>query len=322
MREELRRLGELPDITSRLLATYNEQSIINHLGRASLPSKTEVIHIIHTLFEILYPGFFGEQELDDSNVAYVVGHEIGELYERLTEQIYRGIKHECRRLGSVCTHCKLRSEDIAIDFLRALPALRELLAEGVQAAYDGDPAAKSSGEIIFSYPATVAITVYRLAHELLELEVPLLPRIMTEYAHSVSGIDIHPGARIGRRFFIDHGTAVVIGETAILGDDCKLYQGVTLGAMSFPKDESGQIIRGRKRHPTIEDRVTIYAGATILGGDTVIGHDSVIGGNVWLTHSIPPGTRVLIANPEQIYRGGASPQDAQSPAASEAGAPS
>jgi serine O-acetyltransferase len=190
-----------------------------------------------------------------------------------------------------------------VDFLRALPALRALLAEGVQAAYDGDPAAKSSGEVIFSYPATVAITTYRLAHQLLELGVPLLPRILSEQAHAVTGIDIHPGAAIGRRFFIDHGTGVVIGETTEIGDDCKLYQGVTLGALSFPKDACGQLIRGQKRHPTLEDRVTVYAGATILGGDTVIGHDSVIGGNVWLTESVPPHSKVVIENPRLVYEG-------------------
>jgi len=302
--QELRRLGELPSITNAILTTYKEQNIINHIGSAPLPSKSDTIRILDILFEILYPGYFGEQELTESNVAYVVGHKIGELYDLLTEQIYRAIKHECRRLGSVCTHCKLRSEDVAIELLRSLPAIRELLAEGVQAAYDGDPAAKSFGEVIFSYPATVAITIYRIAHELLKLDVPLLPRIMTEYAHSVTGIDIHPGAQIGRRFFIDHGTGVVIGETTIIGEDCKLYQGVTLGAMSFPKDERGKLIRGRKRHPTLEDRVTIYSGATILGGQTAIGHDSIIGGNVWLTESVPPDTKVLIESPRLIYKDG------------------
>jgi len=302
MREELRRLGDLPSITSALLATYRKQSLIDHIGSAPLPSKTDVVHILEILFEVLYPGYFGEQELDESNMAFVVGHKLSELYDCLTQQVYRAIKHECRRLGSVCTHCKLRAEDVTVEFLRSLPEIRELLAGGVQAAYDGDPAAKSIGEIIFSYPATVAITVYRIAHRLLELEVPLLARIMTEHAHSATGIDIHPGARIGRRFFIDHGTGVVIGETSVIGDDCKLYQGVTLGAMSFPKDERGELIRGRKRHPTLEDRVTIYSGATILGGETVIGHDSVIGGNVWLTESVPPGTKVVIENPQLIYK--------------------
>jgi len=311
MREELRRLDELPGITEALLATYQKQSIINHIGSAPLPSKSDSIRILDVLFEILYPGYFGEQELAESNVAYVVGHKMGELYDLLTEQVYRAIKHECRRLDSVCTHCKLRSEDVAIDFLRALPPMRELLAEGVQAAYDGDPAAKSFDEIIFSYPGTYAVTVYRIAHTLLGLGVPLLPRIMTEYAHAHTGIDIHPGAQIGRRFFVDHGTGVVIGETTVIGHDCKLYQGVTLGALSFPKDERGKLIRGRKRHPSLEDRVTVYAGTTILGGTTVIGHDSVIGGNVWLTHSVPPGTTVLFESPGLTYRQGTGPAAAR-----------
>ena len=301
MREELRRLGELPGITEALLATYGAQNVINHIGSAPLPSKTDATQILDVLFEILYPGYFGEQELSDSNVTYVVGHKISKLYDLLTEQIYRAIKHECRRLGSVCTHCRLRSEDVAIDFLRELPAIRELLAEGIIAGFEGDPAAKSYGEMIFSYPGISAITVYRISHSLLTLGVPLIPRMMTEYAHAATGVDIHPGATVGRRFFIDHGTGVVIGETTRIGDDVQLYQGVTLGAMA-PKDERGRHLRGRQRHPTLEDRVTIYSGATILGGDTVIGHDSVIGGNVWLTHSVPPGTKVFIEGPKLVYK--------------------
>ena len=309
MREELRRLGELPGITNALLETYKQQGTINHIGSAPLPSKAAVVPALDILFEVLYPGYFGEEELDEATVAYTVGQKVSNLYVLLTEQVYRAIKHECRRLGSVCTHCKIRGEDVVVDFLRKLPAVRELLAEGAQAAYDGDPAAKSLGEIIFSYPATVAITVYRIASELLRLGVPLLPRIMSEHAHSVTGIDIHPGATIGRRFFIDHGTGVVIGETTLIGDDCKLYQGVTLGALSFPKDERGKLIRGTKRHPTLEDRVTIYSGATILGGDTVVGHDCVIGGNVWLTESVPPGTKVFFENPKLAYRGAKHDQE-------------
>ena len=182
-------------------------------------------------------------------------------------------------------------------FFSKLPMVREMLEYDVQAAFDGDPAAKSLDEIIFSYPCLVAISIYRLAHELFEQGIPLIPRMMTEYAHSITGIDIHPGARIGKSFFIDHGTGVVIGETCEIGNNVKLYQGVTLGALSFPKDERGKIIRGVKRHPTIEDDVTIYAGATILGGQTIIGKGSVVGGNVWLTHSIPPYTKVTIEEP-------------------------
>jgi len=302
MQEELRRAKELPGITEDILATYHDQQVINHIGSAPLPSKQAVIRCLNILFEILYPGYVGDEELAEANVSYITGHKISDLYVALIQQIYRAIRHECRRLGSLCTHCKLRSEDIAIDFLKSIPGLRAALADDVQAAFDGDPAAKSYGEVIFSYPATVAITTYRIAHALAALEVPLLPRIMTEHAHAVTGIDIHPAATIGRRFFVDHGTGVVIGETSVIGDDCKLYQGVTIGAMSFPKDERGDLIRGQKRHPTLEDRVTVYAGATILGGDTVIGHDSIIGGNAWITHSIPPNTKVLNEEPRLVFK--------------------
>jgi serine O-acetyltransferase len=231
-----------------------------------------------------------------------MGMEIHTLFETLSKQISLSIRHECRRYQNVCTQCVERGHKEALTFLRKLPELRSILGDDVRAAYQGDPAAKSFDEIIFSYPSILAITVYRLAHELFVLEVPLLPRMMTEYAHSVTGIDIHPGARIGRDFFIDHGTGVVIGETTVIGNRVRLYQGVTLGALSLPMEEQGEILRRSKRHPTIEDRVTIYAGATILGGETVIGAGSVIGGNVWLTHSVPPGTRVMIETPNLKYK--------------------
>jgi len=197
-------------------------------------------------------------------------------------------------LRSIRLPDELSRDAVTIHFLQKLPELRAVAAEDVQAAYDGDPAAKSFAEIILSYPSIKAVTVQRMAHELYNMGVPLLPRIMTEYAHRETGIDIHPGARIGRSFFIDHGTGVVIGETTEIGDRVKLYQGVTLGALSFSMDAEGKMVRGTKRHPTIEDDVTIYAEATILGGETVIGKGSVIGGNVWLTNSVPPGSKVVI----------------------------
>ena len=187
-----------------------------------------------------------------------------------------------------------------MELLERIPELRQQLSEDVQAGYDGDPAAKSNDEVIFSYPAIYTISIYRVAHELNQNSVPLLPRIMTEHAHSKTGIDIHPGAKIGRAFFIDHGTGVVIGETTIIGERVKLYQGVTIGALSFAKDEKGELVRGQKRHPTLEDDVIVYSGATILGGETVIGEGSIIGGNVWLTRSIPPHTRVMISEPQLI----------------------
>ncbi len=201
--------------------------------------------------------------------------------------------------------------DVTDRFLGRLPAVRALIAEDVEAAYEGDPAASSFAEILVSYPSLQAVTIQRLAHELHGLGVPLLPRIMTEHAHCRYGIDIHPGARIGRRFFIDHGTGVVVGGTTVIGDRVKLYQGVTLGALSFPRDPDGKMIRGQKRHPTLEDDVTIYAGATILGGDTVIGAGSVIGGNVWLTESVPAGTRVQIKPPAQRVQQGEDEDDPQ-----------
>jgi serine O-acetyltransferase len=207
-------------------------------------------------------------------------------------------------LASLPCAMKSCSEEVTVRFLEALPQVRALLAEDMEAAYEGDPAATGYAEILVSYPSLHAVAIYRLAHELHQAGVPLLPRIMTEHAHTRYGIDIHPGAKIGRRFFIDHGTGVVIGGTTEIGDRVKLYQGVTLGALSFPRDADGKMIRGRKRHPTIEDDVTIYAGATILGGDTVIGRGSTIGGNVWLHESIPPFTRVQIKPPAQRVQTG------------------
>jgi len=219
------------------------------------------------------------------------------LYESLTEQIARAINHG-QRLDDACPVTELQATDCAEAFIARLPGVREVLATDVVAAYEGDPAAACHDEIIFSYPGLYAIMTYRLAHELHALGVPLIPRIMTEHAHSRTGIDIHPGTRIGPSFFIDHGTGVVVGGTALIGANVKLYQGVTLGAFSFDKDDAGRLVRHTKRHPTIEDDVVVYAGATILGGETIIGRGSVIGGNVWLTHSVPPGTRVLQDSPK------------------------
>jgi len=302
MNHELKLLGELPGICKRILHTYGTETIINHIGVAPLPSRDAVARIIDMLYEIVYPGYFGEQRLPPTNVEHHFSNRIHGLYEELVEQIYRALKHECRRMGATCTHCQDRSEEVAIEFLSKLPDLRSMLADDVRAGYDGDPAAKSYDEVIFSYPGLYAITVYRLAHELLLLGVPIIPRIMTEYAHTKTGVDIHPGATIGRSFFIDHGTGVVIGETTVIGNNVKLYQGVTLGALSFPKDAQGHLIRGRKRHPTIEDDVTIYAEATILGGETVIGRGAIIGGNVWVTSSVPPFTVVTLEKPQLRYR--------------------
>ncbi len=302
MDEEPSLRHELPNIADGIAESYAREARTRHISATPLPSRVEVIRILEELRELLFPGYFGEQLLHEATVNYHIGKHLDSLLRRLSEQIYAIVRHECPRKVTPCSHCSQRAENGAMLFLRRIPELREILAEDVQAAYDGDPAAQSLDEVIFSYPGLEAVATYRIAHELHCLGVPLIPRMMTEYAHSRTGIDIHPGARIGRSFFIDHGTGVVIGETAVIGDNVKLYQGVTLGALSFPRDETGKLIRGRKRHPTVEDDVTIYSGATILGGETVIGKGAVIGGNVWLTSSVPPGTRVTIASPKLEFR--------------------
>jgi serine O-acetyltransferase len=291
----------LPAITGRIVETYEECGKIHHLGHSPLPSYREVVDILADLREILYPGYGRRQNLHMGNVAYHVGDLIDSLHDRLTQQIARAYRHHCKAQDDEPDH-EARAQVVTLRFLDTIPELRHTLAEDVQAAYDGDPAAKSLVEIVFCYPGVAAITVYRMAHELHRLGVPLIPRMMTEYAKGKTGIDIHPGATIGRRFFIDHGTGVVIGETTHIGDGVKLYQGVTLGALSFPRDETGQIVRDAKRHPTIEDEVVIYANATILGGQTVIGHHSVIGSSAWITRSIAPHTTVTIEDPRQRYR--------------------
>jgi serine O-acetyltransferase len=242
------------------------------------------------------------------NVGYHVGDLIDSLHDRLTQQIARALRHDCKA-RELETDFEAEGQLIAIRLLESLIDLRKVLTEDVQATYEGDPAAKNLDEIIFCYPGVSAITVFRIAHELHRLGVPLIPRMMTEYAHSKTGIDLHPGATIGRRFFIDHGTGVVIGETTHIGDGVKIYQGVTLGALSFPRDESGNILRNVQRHPTIEDEVVIYANATILGGKTVIGHHSVVGSSAWITRSIAPYTTVTIEDPRLRIRGTPGPDD-------------
>ncbi len=294
----------LTAITQRIVETYDECGAIHHLGHCPLPSYREVVDILGDLREILYPGYGRRQNLNRGNVVEHIGVLVNGLHERLTEQVARAFRYDCEA-GEGAANPLSKAEGIVIRFLEQIPELRRILAEDVQAAFDGDPAAKGLDEILFCYPGLGAVTVYRLAHVLFRLGVPLIPRMMTEYAHGKTGIDIHPGATIGRRFFIDHGTGVVIGETTRIGDGVKLYQGVTLGARSFPRDEkTGQIVRDAKRHPTIENDVVIYANATILGGQTVIGHHSVIGSSAWVTHSIAPFTTVTIENPSMRIREG------------------
>jgi serine O-acetyltransferase len=250
---------------------------------------------------MLYPGYFSRTRIDRINLGYYYGQAMTIFFEALSEQVTFAIRHECRRRNLSCVTCDEQGKEIAIKLIRELPSLRDQLAADVRAAYDGDPAAKSYDEIIFSYPGLFAITVHRLANKLYAQKVPLISRIMSEFAHSVTGIDIHPGATIGESFFIDHGTGVVIGETSRIGKRVRIYQGVTLGALSLSKDEVAKL-RTEKRHPTLEDDVIVYSGATILGGDTVIGARSVIGGSVWVTTSVPPDTKVFTKKPELIFK--------------------
>jgi len=307
MATDIRLKESLPDLTAEIVRTYSQQSEINHLGHCPLPNYEVIISAIRDLREVLYPGFGRRDGLHQGNVTYHVGDLIDRLHDQLTLQIARACCHESGR----DTHCdpqqradfEAQGQTKTVAFLRQLPALRAVLALDVQAAYEGDPACKSHDEVIFCYPGFEAVTVYRLAHALHLLGVPLIPRMMTEWAHSRTGIDIHPGAKIGKYFFIDHGTGVVIGETTIIGEWVKLYQGVTLGALSFATDAEGNLVRGTKRHPTIEDRVVIYANATVLGGNTTIGHDAVIGSSVWITGSVPPHNTVTLEKPRLHMRG-------------------
>ncbi|MBN1908715.1 MAG: serine acetyltransferase [Pirellulales bacterium] len=300
--------GQLADLTNRIVQTYVEVGTIHHLGHCPLPSYDTVVAITEDLKEILYPGYRRRSRLHMGNVTYHVGELLDGLHDRLMQQIARASCHGAGKTEQCSAEQKAAFEDLgrnkAFAFLERLPELRSILAKDAEAALVGDPACKSLDEVVFCYPGLQAVTVYRLAHELHHLEVPLIPRMMTEWAHRRTGIDIHPGAEIGEYFFIDHGTGVVIGETCQIGDWVKLYQGVTLGALSFPTDEQGRLVRGVKRHPTIEDRVVLYANATVLGGATVIGHDSVIGSNVWLTRSVAPNTTVALEKPRLRMRGG------------------
>ena len=299
MASDFRLKDQLPKITQDIVKTYDDVGTINHLDHCPLPSYEVITTVLEDLKEILYPGYRRREGLHRGNVTYHVGDLVDRLHDQLTTQVGRALRHE----AGATSDCTERQDFEALGqsktllFLDYLPDLRAKLAKDVQAAFDGDSACTSLDEVIFCYPGLEAITVYRLAHVLYELEIPFIPRMMTESAHCQTGIDIHPGATIGERFFIDHGTGVVVGETCEIGQDVKIYQGVTLGALSFPTDGEGNLVRGQKRHPTIEDRVVIYANATILGGRTVIGEESVIGSNVWLTRSVDPHTTVVLEKP-------------------------
>jgi serine O-acetyltransferase len=290
----------LPKLVDRIVASYLADDRTQRIDKEYLPSTAAIIGICNLLMELTYPGFFGRMGLTRHNIAYHVGELLPRLWEQLTEQIGQCLCHEAESAATAPAGeqaCSAQAARLANEVVECIPDIRQRLALDVQAAYDGDPAASGTAECILAYPAILAVTIHRYAHKLYELGVPLMPRVMSEYAHRETGIDIHPGARIGQSFFIDHGTGVVIGETTDIGDNVKLYQGVTLGALSFPKDERGRLIRGHKRHPTVGKNVTIYANAIVLGGQTQLGEGSIIGGSVFLTQSVEPGHQVSITPP-------------------------
>lgn len=283
----------LDDVVDALAAANTDLLTANRTtrGTLALPSREALEVVVSDLQAVLFPAHFGAADLSAHGLRRFVRDRLDHALANLYEQVRRGVLLQCLHESRRCEDCEHRSVDVVDEFARRLPKVRKLLGTDARAAYEGDPAATSADEAIFCYPGVTAITHQRLAYELYELGVPLIPRIITELAHAATGIDIHPGARIGGSFFIDHGTGVVIGETCIIGERVRLYQGVTLGAKSFPTDERGRPIKGRPRHPIVESDVTIYAGATILGRIT-IGRGSSIGGNVWLTRAVPPGSSI------------------------------
>lgn len=291
-------------IVKALLETYRDDSGTNFIEVTNLPFQEKVIEILDMIREVLFPGYTGKEKVTTSNLEFVVGDLLCKINDDLTEQVERAFRHACRIKKCHDCDCRKKAEDAVYHLLSQMPRLRELLKTDVMAAYDGDPAAKSYEEVVLSYPGIIAVATYRIAHELYTQDVPLIPRIMSEWAHRLTGIDIHPGATIGERFFIDHGTGVVIGETAVIGRNVRLYQGVTLGALRFKTDEQGRLVKGGKRHPTVEDDVVISAEATILG-DITIGKGAVIGSNTWVQSDVPAGVTVKMENPELRMAGGA-----------------
>lgn len=276
-------------LTDQLLASYARVGGINHLDGKNLPSKTAVCSITVDLLRLLFPGFYHDQVIHSSELKVETAALMDAVLGRLEDEIYKSLEYRTPE-GMTKKELRPAARSLTLEFLSNLPRLRELLQTDAEAAFNGDPAALSKEEIIVAYPSMEAVAVHRLAHELYKRRVPLIPRIMAEWAHARTGMDLHPGARIGTHFFVDHCTGTVIGETCEIGNHVKMYQGVGLVAKSL---SAGQALKGQKRHPTIEDRVTIYAGATIMGGDTVVGEGSTIGANVFLTHSVPPGSLVV-----------------------------
>jgi serine O-acetyltransferase len=285
-------------IVKELTQTYTNDSGTNFIDVSNLPVREKVLGVLDLIFEVLFPGYAGKRAITKANISFIVGDMLCNIYSELSQQIENALKYRCRAKNCSTGDCHNIATKATEALIAKLPYIREMLKTDVEAAFAGDPAAESFEEIVVSYPCIIAIGTHRIAHELYKMEVPLIPRMMSESAHKQTGIDINPGATIGKYFFIDHGTGVVIGETAIIGEHVQMYQGVTLGALAPAK---GQSLRGKKRHPTIEDSVTIYAEATILG-DIIIGNGSVIGGNVSVRESVPPYTVVTTPTPELIYR--------------------
>ncbi len=294
--------NRLAPIIEKILATYRDDKGINHLEGPNLPSREAVEEIVVDLLNVVFPGYYEKLEISREDVILYIWERIVAVYHNLSREIAKSLKSIALMEPKTDDELTAIAVEKTLAFLLRLPYIRQKLTGDVAAAYDGDPAAKSFDEIILCYPGLVAIAVYRIAHELYLVEIPLIPRIMAEFAHGKTGIDIHPGATIGDNFFIDHGTGVVIGETSAIGNAVRIYQGVTLGALSFKKDKDGRVVKGGKRHPTIEDNAVIYAGATILGGETVVGKNSIIGGNVWLLGSVPPNTTITHQSPKLIYK--------------------
>lgn len=289
---------EMDALVGEILGSYQKHPETCSINTRHRLNNEIIIDLLEKIRSIVFPGFFEVKTLNESSIEYHVGELLEDIQYRLTKQVTKALFHS-ENAPADEEEAQRKAEEIVREFLKKIPALRAILATDVQAAYDGDPAAFNTDEVIFSYPGVFAITVNRIAHELHVLGVPLIPRIMTEHAHSLTGIDIHPGATIGSYFFIDHGTGVVIGETTEIGTGAKIYQGVTLGALST---RGGQNLRSTKRHPTLEDNVTVYSGASILGGATVIGEGAIIGSNAFITSSVPGGTRVSIKNPELQFK--------------------
>lgn len=290
---------EMDTLVGEILQSYQKYPETCSINTRNRLNKAVIIDILEEIRSLVFPGFFEPKNLNRDSIGYHVGELLEDIQYRLKKQVTKALYHTDEK-DIREADVQRKAEEIVQEFLKRIPDLREILATDVQAAYDGDPAAFNTDEVIFSYPGVYAITVNRIAHELHVLGVPLIPRIMTEYAHNLTGIDIHPGATIGRYFFIDHGTGVVIGETTEIGDGVKIYQGVTLGALST---RGGQSLRSKKRHPTLHNNVTVYSGASILGGETVIGEGASIGSNAFVTSSVPEGTRVSIKNPELQFKG-------------------